>query len=79
MDCVGEGGFGAVYLCHDHNMERDVAIKVFQPRDENSENGMQGLRQRFVQEAQILGKLSDSRYIVNVYEFGERKRVPLIM
>ena len=76
---LGEGGFGAVYLAHDERVDRDVAIKLFRPRDENliafatssSEDGLQVLRQRFVREARILGRLADSPYIVNVYEFGE--------
>jgi len=37
----------------------------------SSEDGLQVLRQRFVREARILGRLADSPYIVNVYEFGE--------
>ena len=76
---LGEGGFGAVYPAHDDRVDRDVAIKLFRPRDENliafatssSEDGLQVLRQRFVREARILGRLADSPYIVNVYEFGE--------
>ena len=76
---LGEGGFGAVYLCHDHDMERDVAIKVFRPRDENlvafatssSEDGLQVLRERFKREARILARLHDNPYIVSALEFGE--------
>ena len=76
---LGEGGFGAVYLCHDHDIERDVAVKVFRPRDENlvafatssSEDGLQVLRERFVREARILARLHDNPYIVSVLEFGE--------
>ena len=26
---LGAGGFGAVYLCHDETVERDVVINVF--------------------------------------------------
>ena len=76
---LGEGGFGAVYLCHDHDMERDVAIKMFRPRDENlvafatssSEDGLQVLRERFKREARILARLHDNPYIVSALEFGE--------
>ena len=76
---LGEGGFGAVYLAYDDWVERDVAIKLFRPRDKNliafatssSEDGLQVLRERFVREARILGRLSDSPYIINVYELGE--------
>ena len=76
---LGRGGFGAVYLAHDDQIDRDVAIKVFQPRDMNlvafstssSEDGLQALRKRFVQEARILAKLVNSPYIIDVYDFGE--------
>ena len=85
LKCLGEGGFSAVYLAHDDRGDRDVAIKLFRPRDEyhlidfatssfatsSSEDGLQVLRERFVREARILGGLSDSPYIINVYEFGE--------
>lgn len=30
---LGQGGFGITCLAHDNNLERDVAIKEFMPRD----------------------------------------------
>ena len=79
LKLLGEGGFGAVYLCHDDDMERDVAIKVFRPRDEDleafatfpSEDGLQVLQERCKWEAQILARLHDNPYIVSALEFGE--------
>ena len=60
---LGAGGFGAVYLCRDPHLERDVAIKLFQVRDENvarlavseGTDAREVLRARFVGEARVLG------------------------
>ena len=76
---LGAGGFGEVYLCHDSDMDRDVAIKVFRPKDENliafatssDTEGLDVLRTRFKTEARILAKLESCPYIVNAFEFGE--------
>ena len=73
---LGRGGFGAVYLCHDHDKERDVAIKVFRPRNENlvafatssSEDGLQVLQERFMREALILLQLHNP-YIIDIYDY----------
>ncbi len=75
---LGAGGFGAVYLAHDPVIKRDVAIKVFQPKDDNviafatstNTEGLDVLRNRFQTEAQILAKLDDAPHIVSVLEYG---------
>jgi serine/threonine protein kinase len=62
---LGAGGMGEVYLAFDHDLEREVAIKVL--RDGSSETG-QHLR-RFMQEAK-----ADSGFhhpnVAHVYEIG---------
>ncbi len=76
---LGGGGFGEVYLGHDDRINRDVAIKVFNPKDENliafatstDDEGLQVLQQRFLKEAQILGHLEACPNIINVLDFGE--------
>jgi serine/threonine-protein kinase len=76
---LGGGGFGEVFLGHDTHIERDVAIKVFKPKDENliafatssTEEGLAILRKRFLQEAKILASLEDALYVINVFDFGE--------
>jgi formylglycine-generating enzyme required for sulfatase activity len=76
---LGGGGFGEVFLGRDDHIDRDVAIKVFRPKDENliafatssTEEGLELLRARFIQEARILAKLERSRHVINVLDFGE--------
>lgn len=76
---LGSGGFGAVYLGEDQRLGERVAIKVFQIRDENLANqvttatGDAGdvLKQRFLNEARTLRKLSRNPYIIEMYDFDE--------
>jgi serine/threonine protein kinase len=76
---LGGGGFGEVWLGLDETIKREVAIKVFKPKDENliafatssDTEGLDVLRARFVNEAQILARLEEEPHVVNVMEFGE--------
>lgn len=76
---LGAGGFGAVYLCEDPRLGVEVAIKVFQVRDDNlvgqitsaSQDAGQVLRERFLAEAKTLHQLSHSPYIVNIKDYDE--------
>ena len=62
---LGQGGFGRVYLAHDDDLDRAVAIKVPNPeritRPEDAE--------AFLVEARILAKL-DHPHIVPVHDVG---------
>src|ERR1700722_20127229 len=62
---LGRGGFGGVYLAHDDDLDRPVAIKVPNPqritRDEDIE--------AYLREARILAKL-DHPHIVPVFDVG---------
>src|SRR5271157_2397888 len=62
---LGQGGFGRVYLAHDDDLDRPVAIKVPNPqritRPEDAE--------AFLVEARILAKL-DHPHIVPVFDVG---------
>ena len=55
---LGKGGMGAVYLAHDLQLQRDVALKVphFEP-DEKPEH-----RQRFYREARLAATLRHPRW-----------------
>ena len=63
---LGRGGFGAVYVAHDPELERDVAIKLVLPR-----KGREGPKweARLVREAQTLAQLEHPN-VVTVYDVG---------
>jgi len=75
---LGGGGFGEVFLALDPDIGRELAIKLFKPKDENliafatssSEEGMQKLQERFLAEAKILASLEHEPHIINIIEFG---------
>ncbi len=81
---LGQGGFGVTYLAHDRNLERDVAIKEFMPRDmarrgddytirsineEMADKLVWGM-ERFIREARTLSKF-DHPNIVRVHTVFE--------
>ncbi len=61
----GEGGFGVVYLAHDDELKRRVAVKVPQARRIRSRKDFDA----YLVEARILAKL-DHPHIVPVYDVG---------
>ena len=63
---LGQGGTAIVFLAQDIHLQRDVAIKVFQP----GENDTQDFLRRFAREARVLAQL-DHPNILPVYEYGE--------
>ena len=76
---LGGGGFGEVFLAEDPSIGRQVAIKIFRPRDENlvtlatssGEEGLRLLRARFLGEAKILASLEEAVHVVNVLDYGD--------
>ena len=64
-NALGAGGFGAVYLCQDTQLDRPVAIKVLRGGPEAS----QAAAERFLQEARRLAQLSHPG-IVAVHDVG---------
>ena len=62
---LGQGGFGRVYLAHDDDLDRPVAIKVPNPERITHPEDVEA----FLKEARILAKL-DHPNIVPVYDVG---------
>ncbi len=60
------GGLGVVYRAVDEKLNRNVAIKFIQPRHARNQN----LTERFLQEAEITGRL-DHPGVVPVYALGQ--------
>lgn len=76
---LGSGSFGFVYLAEDPKLQMQVAIKVFKIKDTTlmsqvtsaTEDPEHVIKQRFINEARTLRKLSANPYIVEMYEFDE--------
>ena len=64
-NALGAGGFGAVYLCHDTQLDRPVAVKVLRGGPE----APQAKAEQFLQEARRLAQLSHPG-IVTVHDVG---------
>lgn len=62
---LGEGGFGRVYLAHDDDLHRPVAIKVSRPEQVARAEDVEA----YLEEARILAQL-DHPHIVPVYDLG---------
>ena len=62
---LGSGGMGSVYLAHQLDVDRKVAVKVLHPYRSVNEN----LRLRFQREAKIIAKLNHPN-IVQILLFG---------
>ena len=84
VSLVGEGGFGIVYLAHDHSLERTIALKEYMPSSlaqreggltvavkspRHAETFAMGLRS-FVNEGRLLAQF-DHPSLVKVYRFWE--------
>jgi serine/threonine protein kinase len=63
---LGEGGMGVVWLAHDRQLNREVAIKLLKPEIASVPEH----RRRFEREARALGSLTHEN-IVRVYDYAE--------
>lgn len=65
---AAQGGLGEVWLAHDENLNRNLAVKFLKEKlwDQPA------LRKRFEQEAQITGRLQHPN-IIPIFQFGRRQ------
>ena len=73
LERIGEGGMGVVYLAHDEQLRRPVAVKFLSPVRAASPERLI----RFRDEARALSALNHPN-IVTVYETGEADSVPFL-
>jgi serine/threonine-protein kinase len=71
---LGHGGMAVVYLAHDEELSRPVAIKVLAEHLAGDES----FRARFLQESRLAGRLSHPN-VVQVYDAGETEGRPYIV
>ncbi len=83
---IGEGGFGVVYLAHDTQLDRPVAVKEYMPsalasrttnyaitvKSENYRETFEAGLRSFVNEARLLAQF-DHPALVKVYRFWEER------
>src|SRR6266513_5640698 len=63
---IGEGGMGEVYLGHDTQLDRTVALKILAAKIGRDQQRLS----RFLQEARAASKLKSAN-VAHVYEIGE--------
>lgn len=66
LKLLGRGGMGRVYLAHDEQLDRDVAIKTMLP----SRADDPAARKRFLRESRAVAKI-DHEHVVTIYQVGE--------
>ncbi len=71
---IGQGGMATVFLARDIHLERDVAVKIFQPRPGETQDFLH----RFTREARVLARL-DHPQILPVYEYGEQGNLAFLV
>src|SRR5258708_2868474 len=64
---LGYGGTATVLLAEDINLQREVAVKVYMPGEDDTKDFLR----RFAREARVLAQL-DHPNILPVYDYGEQ-------
>jgi hypothetical protein len=70
LESIGEGGMGQVYSAYDAELNRKLAIKLLQPRSDETRDEDRG---RFMREGQAMARLSHPNVVAvhDVGSFGE--------
>ena len=90
---LGQGGFGVTYLANDNNLDREVAIKEFMPRDIAGRENNYTLRplnddlaeklvwgmERFTREARTLSKFNHNNIVRVHHVFEENNTAYMVM
>jgi serine/threonine protein kinase len=71
---LGYGGTATVFLAEDIHLQREVALKVFQPESGKAEEFLL----RFEREARVLAQL-DHPNILPVYDYGEQQDIAYLV
>lgn len=69
LQAIGQGGMGRVFLAHDDQLDRRVALKVLPPEEADDEG-----RARFLREARALARV-DHPHVVHVFASGIDKEL----
>jgi predicted Ser/Thr protein kinase len=72
VERIGRGGMGVVYLAHDPQLERRVAVKLLHERI------VAGGSERLLREAQALARISDER-VVTIFDAGVHQGRPFVV
>ena len=70
---LGEGGMGEVYLAHDADLDRDVALKIIR----NDMSDYPSILDRFKREVQLSSKVTHKN-VLRVYDLGEAGNVKFL-
>jgi WD40 repeat protein/serine/threonine protein kinase len=73
LKVLGSGGMGVVFLAHDPNLDRPIALKVMLP---NHAEG-KAARQRFLREARAAAAIRHDNIVV-IHQVGEDQGVPFL-
>ncbi|WP_280219629.1 serine/threonine-protein kinase [Nocardia neocaledoniensis] len=63
---IGRGGFGVVYRCREHALDRLVAVKVLASTPDSDPDNLG----RFLREQQAMGKISGHPHIAHILRIG---------
>ncbi len=74
---IGRGAMGMVYLGRDPRIGRTVAIKTMAFAQEFDADELDGIKRRFLREAETAGRLSHPN-IVTIYDVGEEQELAYI-